>query len=107
MTINHREQKLRRIVFFRDLLKYLLVSEGDGAGKYIFGLCFSMGLADTGRPHREPEVGGGGVDELGRQETGGPRSRPAGCFAKSAREWEKDEDNTPSHRLSPLLPKTG
>ena len=56
-----------RIVFFRDLLEYLLVGEGDGTGKHIFGLCFPMGLADTGRPHREPEVGGrAGADELGR-----------------------------------------
>lgn len=56
MAINHREQKLRRIASFRDLLECLLISEGDETGKYIFGLCFPMGLADTGRPHREPEV---------------------------------------------------
>ena len=47
-----------RIVFFRDPLEYLLISEGNETGKYIFGLCFPMGFADTGRPHREPEVGG-------------------------------------------------
>ena len=28
-----------------------------------------MGPADTGRPPREPEGGGGGADELGGQET--------------------------------------
>ena len=54
MTINHREQKLRRIVFFRDLLECLLVDEGNEIGRDIFGLCFPMGSADTGRPHREP-----------------------------------------------------
>ena len=32
----------------------------------IFGLCFPMGPADTGRPPRE-QGGGGGADELGRQ----------------------------------------
>ena len=51
-------------IFFRDLLECLLVSEGDEIGKYIFGLCFPIGLAGTGRPPRELG-GGGGVDELG------------------------------------------
>ena len=55
--------------FFRDLLECLLVDEGDGTGRYIFGLCFPMGPAATGRPPREPEGGGGGADELGGQET--------------------------------------
>ena len=84
MTINHREQKLRRIAFFRDLLEYLLVSEGDGAGKDIFGLCFPISPADTGRPPRE-QGGGGGANELGRQEAGGHRSWSARCFAKPAK----------------------
>ena len=57
-------------MFFRDLLECLLVGEGDEIGRYILGLCFPMVLADTGRPPREPEGGGGGADELGRQETG-------------------------------------
>ena len=46
-----------RIVLFRDLLECLLVDEGNETGKYIFGLCFPIGPADTGRPPREPEVG--------------------------------------------------
>ena len=54
-----------RIVFFRDLLECLLIGEGDEVGKHIFGLCFPIGPADTGRPPREPE-GGGGAGELGR-----------------------------------------
>ena len=70
--------------FFRGPLECLLISEGDGAGKSIFGLCFPMGPADTGRPPREPE-GGEGVDELGRQAAGGHRSWPAGRFAESAK----------------------
>lgn len=56
-------------------------------GKYIFDLCFPMVPAATGRPPREPE-GGGGADELGRQAgqtDDGLWSRPAGCFAKSAK----------------------
>ena len=63
-------------MFFRDLLECLLISEGDETGKYILGLCFTIGLADTGRPPREPEGGGRGADELGGQETSinaGPR----------------------------------
>ena len=52
--------------FFRDPLECLLVDEGDETGRYIFGLCFPMGPADTGRPPRE-QGGGGGADELGRQ----------------------------------------
>ena len=59
-----------RIVFFRDLLECLFVDEGNETGKYIFGLCFPMGLTDTGRPHREPD-GGEGADELGRQTQAG------------------------------------
>ena len=55
-------------MFFRDLLECLFISEGNETGKYILGLCFPMGPADTGRPPREA----GGVrskraDELGRQ----------------------------------------
>ena len=57
-------------MLFRDLLECLLVDEGNETGRYIFGLCFPIGLADTGRPPREPEGGGGGADELGRQEIG-------------------------------------
>ena len=73
-----------RTAFFRDLLECLLVDEGNETGKYIFGLCFPMGPAGTGRPHREPG-GGGGADELGRQADNGLRSWPAGCFAESAK----------------------
>ena len=74
---------------FRDLLECLLVDEGDETGKYIFGLCFPIGLADTGRPPRELG-GGGGADELGRWEAGGHNSWPAGCFAESAKRWKEE-----------------
>ena len=47
-----------RIVLFRDLLECLFVDEGNETGKYIFGLCFPISPADTGRPHREQEVAG-------------------------------------------------
>ena len=56
--------------FFRDLLECLLVNEGDKTGKYIFGLCFPMGPADTGRSPREA-----GGDEKRRA---GPASTGAG-----------------------------
>ena len=56
-----------RIVFFRSPLECLLIGEGDETGKYIFGLCFPMVPPYTGRPPRE-QGGGGGADELGRQE---------------------------------------
>ena len=80
-------------MFFRDLLECLLVDRRDGTGRYISGLCFPMVPADTGRPPREPEGGGGGVDELGRQE-GGMRL-PAGYFAESARRWKEEmKENT-------------
>ena len=52
-------------MFFRDLLECLLVGEGDETGRYIFGLCFPMVPADTGRPPRE-RGSGEGADELGR-----------------------------------------
>ena len=45
--------------FFRDLLECLLIGEENEIGKHIFGLCFPMGPADTGRPPREPEGGEG------------------------------------------------
>lgn len=61
-------KKLRPRPFFHRTLECLLISEGNETGKYILGLCFPMGPADTGRPPREA----GGVrskraDELGRQ----------------------------------------
>ena len=68
--------KIAATAFFHDLLECLLVGRRDEIGKYIFGLCFPMGPPYTGRPPREPEDGGGGADELGRQEGGigaGPR----------------------------------
>ena len=68
--------------FFRDPLECLLVGEGNEARKYIFGLCFPMAPADTGRPPRELG-GGGGADELGRQVTA--RKPVAGCFAGLAK----------------------
>ena len=74
--------------FFRDLLECLLIGRRDGTGKYISGLCFPIGLADTGRPPRE-QGGGGGADELGRQEGGRHRCWPAGCFAESAKDERK------------------
>ena len=69
-----------RIVFFRDLLECLLIGEGNETEKYIFGLCFPMGLADTGRPHREQSGRRARVDELGRQEAGGSRVGPQGAL---------------------------
>lgn len=69
MTINHRKQKLRPHPFFHRAFEYLFVNEGDETGKYIFGLCFSMGSAATGRPPRE-RGGSGGADELGRRAAG-------------------------------------
>ena len=45
--------------FFHGLSECLLVNEGDEVGKHIFGLCFPIGLADTGRPPREQ----GGMEE--------------------------------------------
>ena len=77
-------KKIAATAFFRDLLECLLVGEGNETGRYIFGLCFPIGLADTGRPPREPE-GGGGVDELGGKAAGGHSSWSAGCFAESAK----------------------
>lgn len=55
---------------FRDLLECLLISGGDETGKHIFGLCFPIGSADTGRPPREQGGRQTGADELGRQEAG-------------------------------------
>lgn len=74
--------------FFRDPLEYLLISEGDETGKYIFDLCFHIGLADTGRPHREPEVGGraGTTSEAGRKQAG-IGAGPQGALLN----WQKDE----------------
>lgn len=80
-------------MFFRDLLEYLLVGRRDETGKYIFGLCFTIGPADTGRPPREPEGGGGGADELGRQE-GGTVAGPQGTLLSQQKMEGKDEGNT-------------
>ena len=82
---NHRKQKLRPRPFFYRILECLLVNEGDGTGKYIFGLCFPMGLADTGRPRRE-QGGDGEADELGRQAAGGLRNWPAGALLSQQRD---------------------
>ena len=72
---------------FRDLLECLLIGEGDEARKYIFGLCFPIGLADTGRPPRE-QGGGGGADELGRQETS-INAGPQGALLSQQRDEKK------------------
>ena len=54
--------------FFHRAFECLLISEGNETGKYIFGLCFPIVPADTGRPPREPGVGQrAGADELDRQ----------------------------------------
>ena len=73
-----------RIAFFHGPLECLLIGEGNETGKYIFGLCFPMGLADTGRPPREPG-GGGGADELGRQ-AAGTRAGPQGALLSQQRD---------------------
>ena len=57
-----------------------------------------MGLADTGRPHREPEV----VEE---QAVGGHRSWPAGCFAESAKRWEEKMKTTHTSPAVTTAPK--
>lgn len=53
-----------------------------------------MDFADTGRPHRESEGGESWNDELGRQEAGGLRSWPTGCFAKSEKRWKEEMKTT-------------
>ena len=68
-----------RIVFFRDLLECLLIGEGNETGKYIFDLCFPMGLADTGRPPREQGGPASWNDERGRQEAGAGAARKVLC----------------------------
>ena len=73
---------------FRDLLECLLVGEGNETGRYILGFCFPIGLADTGRPPREPEGGGGGADELGRQETS-INAGPQGALLSQQRDEKK------------------
>ena len=56
--------------FFRDLLECLLIGRRDGTGKYIFGLCFPMVPADTGRPPRELGGGEKWTSWVGRREAG-------------------------------------
>ena len=72
---------------FRDLLECLLVDEENETGRYIFSLCFPIGLADTGRPPRE-QGGGGGADELGRQETS-INAGPQGALLSQQRDEKK------------------
>ena len=45
----------------------LLIGEGNEMEKYIFGLCFPMGPADTGRPPREQGGGEERTSWVGRQ----------------------------------------
>lgn len=66
----HRKQKLRARPFFHRTFEYLPVNEGNGAGRYILGFCFLIGLAATGRPPRE---------------AGGVRSKRADEWAGSGR----------------------
>ena len=76
--------------FFHRAFECLLINEEDETGKYIFGLCFPIGLADTGRRignRVEGEVDG----KLERQ--GRARGRPTGCFAESIK--ERNEDKRP------------
>ena len=88
MTINHRKQNCGRIAFFRDPLECLLIGEGNEAGKYIFGLCFPIGPADTGRPLREPEVG----RQAGAEQAGaGARAGPRGALLSQQEDERKDE----------------
>ena len=85
-----------RIAFFRDLLECLLIGEGNETGKYIFGLCFPMGPAATGRPHREPEMGQqAGADELGKQAVAGIGAGPQGALLSQQRDERKDEGKHP------------
>lgn len=84
MTIKSSQTKIAAHRILPRPIGYLLIGEGNETGKYIFDLCFLIGLADTGRPHREPG-GGEGADELDRQEAGGRRGWPAGCFAEPAK----------------------
>ena len=95
MTINHRKQKLRPTSFFRDLLECLLIGEGDETGGYILGFCFPIGLADTGRPPRE-QGGGGGADELGRQETS-INAGPQGALLSQQKMEGRNEGKHPFH----------
>ena len=86
MTIKSSQAKIAATPFFHRAFECLLVSEEDETGKYIFGLCFPIGPAATGRPHREPEAGRRArTDELGRQAAGELRSWPAGRFAEPAK----------------------
>ena len=78
--------------FFRDLLECLLISEEDEARKYIFGLCFPIGLANTGRPPRE-QGGSGGADELGRQAVG-TGAGPQDALLSQQKMEGRNEDNT-------------
>ena len=80
-------KKLRPTTFFHDLLECLLVDEGNGAGRYISGLCFPMGPPYTGRPPRG-QGGGGGADELGQQETG-TVAGPQGALLSQQRDGRK------------------
>ena len=94
--------------FFHGLLECLLISEGNETGKHIFGLCFPMGLADTGRPPRE-QGGGGGADELGRQEASADAG-PQGALLSQQRDEEKMKGSILSLRHSLRLlpsPKIG
>ena len=80
---------------FRDLLECLLVDEENETGRYIFSLCFPIGLADTGRPPRE-QGGGGGADELGRQETS-INAGPQGALPSQQKMEGRDEGKHSFH----------
>ena len=63
---------------FHGPLECLLVNEGDETGRDIFGLCFPIGLVDTGRPPREP--GGGRRGQESWNGRGGTRAGPQGAL---------------------------
>ena len=86
--------------FFRDLSECLLIGEGNETGRYISGLCFPMGPADTGRPPREPEGGGGGAYELGGQEAG-TIAGPQGALLSQQKMEGRGEDKRSS--IPPLF----
>ena len=73
-----------RTTFFRDPLECLLIGEGNETGKHIFGLCFPMGPADTGRPHRGRVAVEEQTSWVGRGRRARGRAR-VGRFAKSVK----------------------
>ena len=81
--------------FFRAILKYLLISEENETEKYIFGLCFPMVPAATGRPPRKRDGGRGKrADELGRQRQAQMLAHRILCWVGKKMK-RRDEDKRP------------